>query len=299
MAFKSLDKFVDTALQKGRKKIVVAVAQDEDVLKAVSLAAERGLIEPILVGNQDDIKVAAEKAGVIISGFEVLHEPDKNAACVKAVKMVKEGHAGILMKGLVTTGQLVKAILDKEQGLLKGGLLSHVAFFESPYYHKILCITDAALNINPDFEEKVAIVKNAVNIFHKLGIVNPRVAIIAPVETVNPKMESTVHGAMLTQMQKRGQIDGCIIDGPMALDNAISAEAAKHKGLFSEVAGNADILVTPDLNAGNVLYKSLNFLGGAVCAAIVAGASVPVVLTSRADHDRSKFFSIALAACMV
>jgi phosphate butyryltransferase len=192
----------------------------------------------------------------------------------------------------------VKAILDKETGLLKGNLLSHVAFFETSFYHKILCITDAALNISPDFNEKCAIVNNAVSVYHKLGIINPRVAVLAAVETVNPRMEATVHGAMLTMMQKRNQIEGCIIDGPLALDIAVSADAAKHKGLISDVAGDADILVTPDLNSGNMLYKSLNFLGGAFVAAIVAGASVPVVLTSRADQDKSKFMSIALAAAM-
>jgi phosphate butyryltransferase len=174
-------------------------------------------------------------------------------------------------------------------------LLSHLAFFETRYYHKILCITDAALNIAPDMNEKVAIINNAVAVYHQLGIPVPLVAVLAAVESVNPKMEATVHAAMLTQMQKRMQITGCIVDGPLALDNAVSADAANHKSIVSDVAGNADILVAPDLNSGNILYKSLNFLGGAVCAAIVAGASVPVVLTSRADEDRSKFLSIALA----
>jgi phosphate butyryltransferase len=298
MTFKSLDKLVESAAQKGVKRLVVAVAQDQDVLKAVKSATEHGLVIPILVGDTDEIRSSADKAGIEISGMEVIHEHDKNAACIQAVKIAREGKADILMKGMVSTRQLVKAILNKETGLINGDLLSHLAFFETPYYHKILCITDAALNINPDFDEKVAIIKNAVAAYHKLGISNPRVAILAPVETVNSKMESTVHGAMLAMMQKRGQITGCVIDGPLALDNAISAEAARHKGLSSEVAGDADILVTPDLNAGNMLYKSLNFLGGAVCAAIVAGATVPVVLTSRADQVRSKYLSIALAVAL-
>ncbi|MBN1142987.1 MAG: bifunctional enoyl-CoA hydratase/phosphate acetyltransferase [Bacteroidales bacterium] len=298
MAIQSLNNIVDAALKKDSRKLAVAVAQDEDVLKAVCNAAEKQLITPILVGDKDEILAASAKAGVNISGFEMIQEPDNNLACAKAVKLVKQGQADILMKGLVPTGQLLRAILDKENGLLKGGLLSHLAFFESPYYHKILCITDAALNINPDFEEKVAIVRNAVNALHRIGIPIPLVAILAPLETVNPKMEATVHAAMLTQMQKRGQIEGCEIDGPLALDNAVSSEAARHKGLVSVVAGNADLLVAPDLNTGNVLYKALNFLGGAVCAAIVAGAGAPVVLTSRADQDKSKFLSIALAVSM-
>ncbi|MFO7370971.1 MAG: bifunctional enoyl-CoA hydratase/phosphate acetyltransferase [Bacteroidales bacterium] len=298
MSIQSLNNILDAALKKGNRKLAVAVAQDEDVLKAVCDAADKGLITPILIGDKDEIIAASAKAGIDTSGFEVVQEPDKSLACTKAVKMVKDGQADILMKGNVPTGQLVRAILDKENGLLKGGLLSHLAFFESPYYHKILCITDAALNINPDFDEKVAIVRNAVKTLHRIGIANPLVAILAPLETVNPKMEATVHAAMLTQMQKRGQIEGCEIDGPLALDNAVSSEAARHKGLVSAVAGNADVLVAPDLNTGNVLYKSLNFLGGAVCAAIVAGAEVPVVLTSRADQDKSKFLSIALAVSM-
>jgi len=298
MVLKSLDRLVSMATERGSKKLVVAVAQDEDVLKAIKLAVESKLINPVLIGDKDIILKIARKAGLGIHEIEVIDVMDKNAACITAVKMIRDGKGDILMKGNVSTGQLVKAILDKEYGLLKGILLSHLAFFESRYYHKILCVTDAALNIAPDFNEKVAIVKNAVTTFHKLGIHNPRIAVLAPVETVNPKMESTIHAAMLTQMQKRNQIEGCIIDGPLALDNAVSVEAAKHKGLVSEVAGNADILLAPDLNAGNLLYKSLNFLGDAVCAAIVSGASVPIVLTSRADTERSKFLSIALAVAM-
>jgi phosphate butyryltransferase len=287
MTLTSLEKLVELAVQKGKKKLVVAVAQDEDVLKAVKSAMQHGLITPILIGDKDEIIAAAEKAGLNISGIEIIREPDKNDACVRAVKIIREDDADIIM-----------AILDKEFGLVKKGLLSHLAFFETPYYHKILCLTDAALNISPDFDDKVTIVKNAVATCHKLGMPVPLVAVLAPVETVNPKILATVHAAMLTQMQKRNQIEGCIIDGPLALDNAISAVAARHKGLTSEVAGDADILVAPDLNSGNMLYKSLNFLGGAVCAAIVAGATVPVVLTSRADQDSSKFFSITLAVAL-
>ena len=298
MTLKSLGNFVNIAAQKSKKRLAVAVAQDEEVLRAVKSAMEAGFITPILIGDKKEIHGAAKQVEFDLSGIDIYHEPDKHLACVNAVKMIREGRADILMKGLVSTGVLVKAILDKDFGLKQSSLLSHLAFFETPYYHKILCITDAALNISPDFNEKIDIVKNAVSAYHKLGISTPRVAILAPVEIVNPKMEATLHGAMLTQMQKRNQIEGCIIDGPLALDNAVSAVAARHKGLISEVAGDADILVTPDLNSGNMLYKALNFLGGAVSAAIVAGASVPVILTSRADQDKSKFFSIALAAAI-
>jgi phosphate butyryltransferase len=298
MQLKSLHDLVNLAADKGSCRLVVAVAQDEDVLKAVKAAAAARIITPLLVGDREAIVRAAGFVAYDITEVEIIHEPDKQRACERAVKVVREGNARILMKGIVSTGVLVKAILNKENGLMHGSLLSHVAFFESPYYHKILCITDAALNINPDIHEKAVIIHNAVKVFHALGVACPRVAVLAAVETVNPKMEATVHAAMLSGMQKRNQIEGCIVDGPLALDNAVSSEAARHKGISSEVAGDADILLAPDLDAGNMLYKSLVFLGGAVTAAMVVGADVPVVLTSRADSDISKFLSIALAAAM-
>jgi phosphate butyryltransferase len=296
MIFKTLNDLVGLALQKDRRKLVVAVAQDEEVLLAVKAASEAGLVAPILVGDQLGITAAAAKSGLDISRLEIISIPDPWQACKYAVRRVAEKKADILMKGLVSTGLFLKAILDKENGLMNEGLLSHVAFFESPYYHKILCVTDAAMNISPDIQEKTGIINNAVKVYHRLGIALPKVGILAAVETVNPKMEATVHASMLVAMQKRKQIEGCVIDGPLALDNAISMEAAHHKGIVSDVAGDADILLVPDLNAGNILYKALIFLGGSVTAAMVVGAGVPVVLTSRADSDKSKFLSIALAA---
>jgi phosphate butyryltransferase len=299
MILKSLGSFAEIAAKKGRKRMAVAVAQDKDVLLAVKKAVQDGIITPLLIGDENEIRAFADHAELSLSGIEVLHIPDKQQACSKAVSMIREGKAEILMKGLVNTALLIKTILDKDSGLMKDSLLSHLAFFETPFYHKILCITDAALNISPCFDEKVAMIRNAVAVYHKLGVSMPRVAVLAPVETVNPKMEATLHGAMLTLMQKRNQIEGCLVDGPLALDNAVSMKASRHKGLISEVAGDADILVTPDLNSGNILYKSLNFLGGAVSAAVVAGACAPIVLTSRADQDKSKYLSIALAANLV
>jgi phosphate butyryltransferase len=296
MALKKLGDLVKIAADRGTRRLVVAVAQDDDVLRAVKSATDAGLIIPILVGDRESILKASKIAEFELKDIEIVHEPDKQLACSKAVKKVSEGHADILMKGLVSTGMFVKAILNKDAGLLQGTLLSHVAFFESPYYHKVFCVTDAALNIAPDMNEKAGIIQNAVGLYHSLGIKMPKVAVLAAVETINPKMEATVHAAMLAAMQKRNQLEGCIVDGPLALDNAISLEAARHKGIASEVAGDADILVTPDLNSGNILYKSLIFLGGAVTAAMVIGATIPVVLTSRADSDKSKFLSIALAA---
>jgi len=299
MTIRTLNDLVVLASGKERRTMAVAVAQDKDVLLAVKAASEAGLIAPVLIGDRQEIIESAKLSGLDISNMEVMHIPDRHQACVQAVRLARDNKADILMKGMVSTRILMKAILDKENGLMCGNdLLSHVAFFESPHYHKLLCITDAALNISPDISEKAEIVKNAVKTLHKLGVPLPKVAILAAVETVNPKMEATLHAAMLVTMQRRKQIIGCLIDGPLALDNAISTEAAHHKGIESEVAGDPDILVAPDLNSGNMLYKSLIFLGGAITAAMVVGASVPVVLTSRADSDKSKFLSIALAAAI-
>lgn len=296
---KKLDELVDIAKQKKTRRLAVAAAADKGVLEAVRDAMKENIIVPVLVGNQPDIERIADEVGLSLSGAEVVHT-DKGAAVAAqiAVSLVKENKADILMKGHVSSGPLLKAVLDKEKGLRKGGTLTHVAFFESPYYHKLLCVTDAAMNVAPEFEDKVHLVNNAVEAFHKLGISNPKVAVVGAVETVNPKMEATVHAAMLKAMNQRNQIKGCLVDGPFAIDNAVSKEAAEHKGITSDVAGDCDIVVTPDIEAGNIMYKTLNFLGGSSSAAVIMGAQVPVVLTSRSDTDRSKMLSIALAAAM-
>lgn len=298
MEIKSLSEFIKIAKTKKTRRLVVAAAADEPVLEAVRNAVKEGIIIPILVGDKAETVRIAEKIGFDISNIEIIHEPNPSIASVKAVQVIKEGKAEILMKGLVATGPLLKAVLDKENGLRKGASLSHVAFFESPYYHKLIAVTDAAMNVAPEFNEKVDMLNNAVEVFHKLGYSNPKVAVVGAVESVNEKMPATVHAAMMTMMNKRKQITGCIVDGPLALDNAVSKEAAHHKGIVSDVAGDADLIVTPDIEAGNIMYKTLNFLGGAVTAAVIMGAKVPIVLTSRADSDKSKLLSIALSAAM-
>ena len=202
------------------------------------------------------------------------------------------------MKGLVSTGVLLKAVLNKEVGLRKGALLSHVAIFETPFYHKLLGVTDAAMNVNPDLEEKIGIIKNAVEVFHGLGNSNPKVAIVGSVETINPRMEATMHAATISMMNYRKQITGCIIDGPLAIDGAVSKKSADLKNITSDVAGDVDIILAPDIDGANILYKSMNFLGGATAAAVIMGAKVPIVLTSRGDTERSKYLSIALAAAI-
>ncbi|MCF8369272.1 MAG: bifunctional enoyl-CoA hydratase/phosphate acetyltransferase [Bacteroidales bacterium] len=293
-----LSGITDMAKAKKRRKIAVAAAGDIDVLQALKNADEAGIIEPILVGQKEIIEKICAEIGYDISKYEIIDIEDKFEASLQASQLIREGRAQILMKGLVSTGQLLKAVLDKNQGLRTGSVLSHVAVFESPYYHKLLGITDAAMNVAPTFEEKIHIINNAVKVFHLLGEPNPKVAVVGAVETVNQRMESTMHAATLSMMNKRQQIKGCIIDGPLALDNAISKKAAAVKNIDSEVAGDVDIVVAPDINGANFLYKALNFLGGAKTAAVIMGAKVPIVLTSRADSEQSKFMSISLAAAI-
>jgi phosphate butyryltransferase len=295
---KSLTTLLELAKQKGVCRIAVAAAADKHVLDAIMTAKKEGFAEPILVGEKSIIESIAKEIGFDLSDLNIIDIADPYLASVEAVSLIRNKKADILMKGLVGTGPMLKAVLDKENGLRKGASLSHVALFETQFYHKLLGVTDAAMNVAPEFDEKVSLVKNAIEVFHKLGINEPKVAIIGAVETVNPKMEATVHAAMLTMMNRRKQIKGCIIDGPLALDNAVSAESANHKGIVSDVAGDVDLIVTPDINTGNVLYKSMNFLGGATTAAVIMGAKVPIVLTSRADSEKSKLMSIALAAAI-
>ncbi|MCT4638904.1 MAG: bifunctional enoyl-CoA hydratase/phosphate acetyltransferase [Bacteroidales bacterium] len=299
MALQKLEDLIEIAKGKETRRIAVAAAADHPVLEAVKKATENGIVVPVLVGDKPEIEKIAKEINFDLSNVEIHQESNPAKASVKAVALIKEGKADILMKGLVATAPLLKAVLNKENGLRKGGTLSHFALFESPFYHKLFGVTDAAMNVAPEFNDKISIVNNAVEAMHGIGVEKPKVAIVGPLETVNPKIESTVHASMLTVMNNRKQIKGCIIDGPFAIDNAVSKEAAEHKGIESPVAGDADIIVAPELNAANILYKTLNFLGGAMSAAVIMGAQVPIVLTSRADTEKSKYMSIAMAAAMI
>lgn len=294
----SLNQIAESVRNAEKKKLVVVAAEDEYVLDAVKRAVQDNIIEPVLVGDTDLIKKIAGEIHFDLTNVEMIHERKPSKSAQIAVKLVNTGSGDILMKGQIPTATMLKAVLDKENGLRSGDLLSHIAFFETKYYHKLISVTDAAMNINPDLNDKISIINNAVEAYHRLGVECPNVAVIGAVESVNPKMEPSVHGALLSKMAERKQITGCIVDGPMALDIAVSKEAAGHKSIKGVVAGNADILLTPDIYCGNVLYKSLNFLGGAVSAAVIMGASIPIVLTSRADTEISKYMSIALAAAM-
>jgi phosphate butyryltransferase len=295
---KHLSEVVEKAKNKTTRKIVVAAAADQHVLEAVQNASKENIIKPILVGDERTINAIAKKIKFDLKGVRIVNVEDVKEASKEAVRLIRNGEAEILMKGLVSTGILLKCVLDKEVGLRKGNTLSHVAFFETPFYHKLLGVTDAAMNVSPDLEQKIAIIKNAVEAYHKIGIPNPKVAIVGSVETVNPKMEATMHAATISMMNYRKQIIGCIIDGPLAIDNAVSKKAAELKNITSEVAGDVDIILGPDIDGANILYKSLGFLGGATAAAVIMGAQVPIVLTSRADSEKSKFLSISLAAAI-
>jgi phosphate butyryltransferase len=280
-------------------KVAVAAAEDKHVLLALKSAWIKKIAMPVLIGNKDAIEEIADSINFDLDGLEVINEKSPEKSCKIAVEWVSNKNAGILMKGLVSTAALLRAVLNKENGLKRKTTLSHFALFEIPTYHKLLGITDAAMNIAPDLNEKISIINNAVGAARGVGINSPKVAIVCPVEVVNPKIESTVHASIMTTMNRRGQIKNCMIDGPLALDIAISKKAALHKGIENEVAGDADILMTPDLNSGNILYKSLAFLGGGKSAAIITGSSAPIVLTSRSDTEETKLYSIALAASII
>ena len=295
MILKSLDTFLELALQKGRKVLAVAAAEDQLVLEAVAEAKKQNICWPILVGNEEKIRRIAAEIDFDLSEIEVIDEQSPDAACKTAVRLVSEGKAQVLMKGLVSTASCLRAVLDKTVGLRTGSLLNHIGFFESRVYPKLIAVTDAAQNISPTLDMKVSIIKNTIDLYHRLGVERPKIALIAAIEDVNSKMPATVDAAALTMMNFRNQITGCAIDGPLGLDNAISKEAAEHKGVKSEVAGDADLLFLPNIEVANALYKSITYFGEAVVAAVILGAQVPIVLTSRSDSERSKLMSIALA----
>jgi phosphotransacetylase len=258
-------------------------------------AGQKRLITPILVGPSAKIAEVAKAAGVKLDGVRIVDVPHSHAAAAKAVELVRLGEAELLMKGSLHTDELLGAVVARETGLRTGRRLSHVFIMDVPTYHKVLVVTDAAINIAPTLEDKVDICQNAIDLVISLGNHRPKVAILAAVETVTSKMPATIDAAALCKMAERGQITGAILDGPLAFDNAISKEAARTKGITSEVSGDPDILLTPDLESGNILAKQLTFLANADSAGVVLGARVPIILTSRADNVRSRIASCAVA----
>jgi len=258
-------------------------------------AAQKSLITPILVGPKDEIARTAKSAGLRLDNLEIVDVSDSHASARRAVELVREGRAEVLMKGSLHTDELMSAIVSREVGLRTGRRISHAFVMDVPTYHKVLIVTDGAINIAPTLEDKVDICQNAIDLAISLGCEKPKVAILAAVETVNSKMSATLDAAALCKMSERGQIKGGVLDGPLAFDNAISVDAANTKGIQSAVAGDPDILLAPDLEAGNILAKQLSFLANADSAGMVLGARVPVILTSRADSVRSRIASCAVA----
>ncbi|MCL1997057.1 MAG: bifunctional enoyl-CoA hydratase/phosphate acetyltransferase [Defluviitaleaceae bacterium] len=275
--------------QNKKNKISVAVAQDAHVLEAVKIAKEQGIADFVLVGDKQKIEeLTTEK-------FEIIHETDAAAACKIAVDLVNQGETKALMKGLVDTSVVMKAALNKEHGMRTGKNLSHIAAFEVAVYHKLLFVADAAINIAPDINTKKEILQNCVEALNNLGLSKPKVALLAAKEKVDPKMQVTLEYEEIIKDHKGGFLQEAIIDGPLALDNAVSKESCAIKGINSPVGGDADLLFCPDIEAGNILYKSLAFLAGAKSGGVVLGAKRPIILTSRADSTESKTISIALS----
>ncbi|HDX9626716.1 TPA: phosphate butyryltransferase [Bacillus cereus] len=291
-----LEHLIDQAAGQPKKTVAVAVAEDHEVIEAVAKAIKLQLAQFRLYGNQEKIMGMLQEHGLQTSEhIELIAVQSSAEAAELSVKAVRNGEADVLMKGNIPTANILKAVLNKEWGLRKGSVLSHVAAFEVPNYDRLIFVTDAAMNIAPDVTQKAAIIQNTVEVAQAIGIDLPKVAPIAAVEVVNPAMQATIDAAMLTQMNRRGQIKNCVVDGPLALDNAVSQIAAEHKGIVSDVAGKADILLVPTIEAGNVLYKSLVYFADAKVGAMIAGAKAPIVLTSRADSAETKVYSLALA----
>jgi phosphate acetyltransferase len=270
----------------------------EVALKGTVEAAIEGLIEPTLIGDENRMKALAAKIGVDISGYPILHADTEAKAAEVGVAMCRSGNAQAMMKGSLHTDELMKVAMARDTGLRTARRISHVFIMDTPAYARTLLITDAAINISPELEDKVHIVQNAIDLAHALGIPEPKVALLSAVETVNPKIKSTLDAAALCKMADRGQITGGILDGPLAFDTAVSVKAAAIKKLVSPVTGQADILVVPDLESGNMLAKQLEYLGGAQLAGIVLGARVPTILTSRADSAETRLTSCAVAVLL-
>ena len=282
------DDIVAKVKECGRKTVAVSVAQDEAVLEAVKEAKRLGIADAILVGDEEKIREIAAGIEMDLEGYQIIHEPDMVQASLKAVKLAHDGIADMYMKGLIDSKNFLRSVLDKEVGLRTGGVLSHVCVFEIPGIDRLLFLTDVAFMTYPTLEDKVNIIKNTIPVCKACGVDMPKVAPLAAVEVVNPKMPVTVEAAELTRMNQEGELTGCIVDGPLSLDLAIDPEAAKHKG--------ADVLLFPDIHAGNLVYKAIVHMVKVKNGCILTGTKVPVILTSRSDTFETKVYSLALAA---
>jgi len=298
MPVRTFADLLEAARSKGPKRVAIAAGHQNEVMLAGLDAEVAGLAEVILVGDRDEIQRIAGQEGFDISRMEIVHQPQPRDAAYETMRLVSQGQADIAMKGKVETSDYLRAALSKELGLRTGRLFTHVAAFEIPGFDRLMFISDAGVVVAPDLEQKVQIVQNAIYVAHALGIGLPRVAILAATEVVNPKVPTTLDAANLSKMADRGQIQGGLVDGPLALDNAISPESARIKGIKSEVAGYADILITPDIEAGNVLAKAITYFAEGKMAGVVVGARCPLIVASRSDTREAKLVSLALGVML-
>lgn len=294
----NFDQLLSLVKSKEKKKLAIASAEGEEIIEAVKEATQENIIFPVLIGNSAKIKELCQKLSFDSAKAEIIDAKDQKLASQIAVELVKSKKADMLMKGKTDTSTLLKAVLDKEEGLRSGKLLSHVAVVEVESYHKLMLITDGGMNINPDVNKKADILRNAVEVAKKLGIEVPKVSCLTAVELVNPEMQETVDAAVLVKMAERGDIKDVIIDGPVAFDIAIDSQSARMKGIISPVAGDTDIFLVPNISAGNIFVKALIYLAKAKVGGIVIGGGAPIVLLSRSDTAQMKLYSIALGAAI-
>lgn len=294
--FRSLQELVDSATKLGKQRIAVAVGQDPDVIESLKIAGEMGLAEGVFVGDEAKIRSMADKAGLKIPAANILHETSDSACAQKAIGLVREGKADLLMKGKVSTATLIKSVLDKEAGLRTGRHLCQVVVFEVPGWNRLMIMSDAAINIAPTLAQKAEIAKNCIEVAHAIRIVEPKLVPLCALEFVNPDMPATVDAAALTMMNRRGQITGAYIEGPLALDVPLSEFAADRKNIKSPVVASADIFVHPDIEAANIFYRAVVYFAKGESGGVIIGAKVPIILLSRAESAQTKIHSIAIAA---
>lgn len=300
MEFKTFDELIKHVQSNGSKKrVAVAAAHDSHTLEALILADGDNIATPVLVGNKAEIQEILAKLGVDSDKYEIYETHSDKESAEKTIELIKEGKADFIMKGKLQTADLLRAVVNKEKGLSKGKVMSHVAMHEVPTYHKLLAVTDGGMMLYPNLEEKKQIMENAVEVFNNIGYECPKVAVLAAVENVNPKMPETVDGDLLKQMNLRGEIKNCIVEGPMSFDLALSKESAEIKGYKSEVVGEVDIMLVPNITTGNIMSKALIYGGNAKMAGFIVGAKVPIVLTSRGASTQEKYLSLAISASAV
>jgi len=296
--FRSFDDLLAAARARGPVSIAVAAAHDPDVIEALQQARELGLAEGILVGKGSEIRALARERGFDLSDSQIVNEPDPEAAIRQCAALVREGRAGLLMKGKVSTASLIRAVLDKDAGLRTKRQLSQIVVFRVPGFDRLMLLTDAAINIAPTLAQKAELCRNAIAVANAIGIERPNIAALCALELVNPEMPATVDAAALSAMQRRGQLSGCYIEGPIALDASLSKFAAERKGIASPIVENTDIFLAPDIEAANILYRAIVYFAKAESGGIVLGARVPIVLLSRAETAETKVRSIAIGVLM-